>query len=91
MTVFNTGPRATTNDFRPGDVGVVGKNFGHYVENTGKDVRQFLEVFRTHRYEEVSLADWFSHLPPELLMQHLNLSRGDVEKLAKDRRGIVPV
>jgi oxalate decarboxylase len=91
MTVFNTGPKATTNDFRPGDVGVVRKNFGHYVENTGKDVMQFLEVFRTRKYEEVSLADWFSHLPPELLMQHLNLTREDVEKLAKDRRGIVPV
>lgn len=91
MTVFNTGPKATTNDFRPGDVGVVRKNFGHYVENTGSDVMQFLEVFRTSRYEEVSLADWFSHLPPELLMQHLNLTRSDVEKLPKSRRGIVPV
>jgi oxalate decarboxylase len=91
MTVFNTGPKATTNDFRPGDVGVIRKNLGHYVENTGSDVMQFLEVFRTHRYEEVSLADWFSHLPPDLLMQHLNLTREDLEKLPKGRRGIVPV
>ena len=91
MTVFNTGPKATTNDFRPGDVGVIRKNLGHYVENTGSDVMQFLEVFRTHKYEEVSLADWFGHLPPELLAQHLNLTRGDVEKLPKGRRGSVPV
>lgn len=91
MTVFNTGRKATTNDFRPGDVGVIRKNLGHYVENTGSDVMQFLEVFHTHRYEEVSLADWFGHLPPELLMQHLNLTREDVEKLPRDRRGIVPV
>jgi len=28
-----------------------------YVENTGSDVLQFLEVFRASRYEEVSLAD----------------------------------
>ncbi len=91
MTVFNTGPKATTNDFRPGDVGVIRKNLGHYVENTGSDVMQFLEVFRTHKYEEVSLADWFGHLPPELLAQHFNLTRGDVEKLPKGRRGSVPV
>ncbi|MET4247270.1 cupin domain-containing protein [Bradyrhizobium sp. LA6.7] len=91
MTVFNTGPKATTNDFRPGDVGVVRKNLGHYVENTGTDVLQFLEVFRTSRYEEVSLAEWFGHLPPELLMQHLNLTREDLKKLPRDRRGIVPV
>ncbi|WP_247483311.1 cupin domain-containing protein [Bradyrhizobium sp. 15] len=91
MTVFNTGPKATTNDFRPGDVGVVRKNLGHYVENTGPDVLQFLEVFRTSRYEEVSLAEWFGHLPPELLMQHLNVTREDVKKLPRDRRGVVPV
>jgi oxalate decarboxylase len=91
MTVFNTGPKATTNDFRPGDVGVIRKNLGHYVENTGSDVMQFLELFRTDRYEEVSLADWFSRLPPKLLMQHLNLTPDEVERLAKGRRGIVPV
>jgi oxalate decarboxylase len=91
MTVFNHGPKATTTDFRPGDVGVVRKNLGHYVENTGSDVLQFLEVFRANRYEEVSLAEWFGHLPPELLMQHLNLTPRDLEKLSRDRRGIVPV
>ena len=84
-------PKATTTDFRPGDVGVVGKSLGHYVENTGSDVLQFLEVFRASRYEEVSLAEWLGHLPPELVMQHLNLTREDLEKLPRGRRGIVPV
>lgn len=91
MTVFNTGPKATTNDFRPGDVGVIRKNLGHYVENTGTDVMQFVEIFRSHTYEEVSLANWFSHLPSDLLMQHLNLTSDDVARLAKGSRGIVPV
>jgi oxalate decarboxylase len=91
MTVFNTGPKATTTDFRAGDVGVVRKNLGHYVENTGSDVLQFIEVFRASRYEEVSLAEWLGHVPSELVMQHFNLSREDLEKLPKNRRGIVPV
>ena len=91
MTVFNTGPKATTNDFRPGDVGVVRKNFGHYVENTGDDVLQFLELFRADKVEEVSLAEWLGRTPPEMVMQHLNLGANDVEKLPKQRRGIVPV
>jgi hypothetical protein len=43
------------------------------------------------RSEEVSLADWFGHVPPELLMQHFNLSREDLKKFPKDRRGITPV
>jgi oxalate decarboxylase len=90
MTVFDHGPKATTTDFRAGDVGVVRKNLGHYVENTGKDVMQFVGVFRAPRYEEISLAQWFSHLPPELLMQHLNLTREDLEKFPKEGLGVVP-
>jgi len=90
MTVFNTGPKATTTDFRAGDVGVVRKNLGHYVENTGSDVMQFVGVFRAPRYEEISLAEWFGHLPPELLMQHLNLTRENLEKLPREGRGVVP-
>jgi oxalate decarboxylase len=90
MTVFDHGPKATTNDFRAGDVGVVRKNLGHYVENTGSDVMQFVGVFRAPRYEEVSLAEWFGHVPPELLMQHFNLTREDLEKFPKEGRGVVP-
>ncbi|MGA7325636.1 MAG: cupin domain-containing protein [Rhodomicrobium sp.] len=90
MTVFNTGPKATTTDFRAGDVGVVRKNLGHYVENTGSDVMQFVGVFRAPRYEEVSLAEWLGHVPPGLVMQHFNLTREDLEKLPKGSRGVVP-
>jgi oxalate decarboxylase len=37
MTVFNTGPHANTTDFRAGDVGLVRRNCGHYLENIGDD------------------------------------------------------
>ncbi|MDM0032342.1 cupin domain-containing protein [Variovorax sp. J22P271] len=91
MTVFNTGPKATTNDFRAGDVGVVRRNLGHYVENTGDDVLQFVEVFRADRYEEVSLANWLGHLPPELVMQHLNISPEALASFPRVTQGIVPI
>lgn len=91
MTVFNTGPKATTNDFRAGDVGVVRRNYGHYVENTGDDVLQFIEVFRSDRYEEVSLANWLSRLPPALVSQHLNISPEMLAKFPDGTQGIVPV
>src|ERR1700757_2933058 len=35
-TVFNTGPAAVTADFHAGDIGLIKKAFGHYLENTGK-------------------------------------------------------
>ncbi|MCW3797213.1 cupin domain-containing protein [Sphingomonas sp. BN140010] len=91
MTVFDTGPKATTTDFRAGDVGLVKRNLGHYVENTGRDVLKFMEIFRAPEYLEVSLADWLSHTPPALVMQHFNLSAEEVASLAKGNRGIVPL
>ena len=91
MTVFNTGPHATTTDFRPGDVAVVGRNLGHYVENTGDDVLQYIEVFRSDHYEEVSLAQWLGHLPPALVSQHLNIPAEVLATFPRDTQGIVPL
>lgn len=91
MTVFNTGPHANTTDFRAGDVGVVKRNFGHYVENTGDDVLQFLEVFRSDHYEEVSLANWLGHLPPQLVSAHLNIPADVLATFPRASQGIVPL
>jgi oxalate decarboxylase len=91
MTVFNTGPHANTTDFRPGDIGVVKKNLGHYVENTGDDVLQFLEVFRTDRYEEVSLANWLAHVPPSLVAAHLNIDEATLATFPREAQGITPL
>jgi oxalate decarboxylase len=91
MTVFNTGPHANTTDFRAGDVGIVRKNYGHYVENTGDDVLQFLEVFKADRYEEVSLANWLSHVPPSLVAAHLNIDEATLATFPREAQGITPL
>ena len=91
MTVFDTGPKATTNDFQAGDIGLVKRNLGHYVENVGDTVLKFVEIFRAPHYEEISLAEWLSRTPPSLVMQHFNLSADQVARLPKGRRGIVPL
>jgi oxalate decarboxylase len=90
MTVFNTGPHANTTDFRPGDVGVVKRNYGHYVENTGDDVLQFLEVFTADTYEEVSLANWLAHVPPSLVSAHLNIPEEVLATFPRGTQGITP-
>ena len=91
MTVFNTGPHANTTDFRAGDVGVVGRNLGHYVEDTGDDDLVFIETFRSDHYEEVSLANWLSHLPPKLVSAHLNIPGETLAKFPRGAQGIVPL
>jgi oxalate decarboxylase len=55
MTVFAAEGRAGTFDYRPGDVGFVPQNMGHYIENTGKATLRLLELWRADRVSDVSL------------------------------------
>jgi oxalate decarboxylase len=91
MTVFNTGPHANTTDFKAGDVGLVRRNCGHYVENTGDDDLIFIETFRSDHYEEVSLANWLSHLAPKLVSAHLNIPEETLATFPRGAQGIVPL
>jgi oxalate decarboxylase len=90
MTVFNTGPNATTMDFAAGDIGYVKRNYGHYVENTGDTDLQFIGVFRAPRYEEVSLSNWLTHTPAALVGQHLNIDRATIAKWPRNGPGVMP-
>ena len=90
VTVFNTGPAAMTADFHAGDIGYVKKALGHYVENTGNTDLVFMEVFRAERFEEVSLSDWLTHSPEEMVAETLNLDPSVIRQFPKDRPEIVP-
>lgn len=90
MTVFFTGAKARTADFNAGDVGYVPKTFGHYIENTGDTDLIFLEMFRADRFQELSLSQWLTHTPPELVIQHLGITKDVLESIPKDRPDIVP-
>jgi oxalate decarboxylase len=90
MTVFDTGPNALTTDFSPGDIGYVKRNLGHYVENVGDTDLQFVGVFRAPRYEEVSLSNWLTHTPPELVAQHLNVDESAIAKWPDNAPGVMP-
>jgi oxalate decarboxylase len=91
VTVFNTGPAATTADFHAGDIGYVQKALGHYVENTGNADLVFVEVFRAERFEEVSLSDWLAHSPTDMVAETLNLDPSVVAQFPKNRPDITPV
>jgi oxalate decarboxylase len=91
MTVFNTGPAAQTADFRAGDLGYIKKSLGHYIENTGTTDLVFMEIFRTDKYEEVSLADWLVHTPPAMVAATLNIDPAVLAKFPKTRPDVVPV
>jgi len=91
MTVFNTGPAAQTVDFNPGDIGYVQKNLGHYVKNTGTTDLIFLEIFKSDRFTEVSLAQWLANTPRQLVREHLRVDDATLDAIhkLKDRRDVV--
>jgi len=90
MTVFFNGSKARTADFNAGDVGYVPKTFGHYVENTGDTDLVFIEMFKADRYQELSLSQWVTNTPPDLITQTLGIGKEILEAIPKDRPDIVP-
>ena len=90
MTVVDTGNKARTMDFQAGDVGYVEKTLLHYIENTGDTDLIFLEMFKSSFYQDLSLSEWLTHTPPELVMAHLNIDRATLDAIPKDSFVIVP-
>ncbi len=90
MTVFFNGSKARTADFNAGDVGYVPRTLGHYVENTGDTDLIFLEMFKSDRFQELSLSEWVTHTPPELITQHVGIGKDVLDAIPKGRPEIVP-
>jgi oxalate decarboxylase len=90
MTVFATGGRARTMDFRAGDVGYVLKTLPHYVQNTGDTDLKFLEMFKSSLYQDLALSEWLTHTPPELVMAHLGIDRATLNAIPKDEVVVMP-
>ena len=89
MTVFASSGRARTFDFHAGDVGCVPFAMGHYVQNTGEEPLRFLEMFRSDRFADISLAQWLALTPPELVRAHLNVDPRTIAALPKHKPIVV--
>jgi len=90
MTVVSTGNKARTMDFQAGDVGYIQKTLLHYIENTGDTDLIFLEMFKSSYYQDLSLSEWLTHTPPELVMAHLNVDQATLDAIPKDKAVILP-
>jgi oxalate decarboxylase len=89
MTVFGANGTANTFDYQAGDVGYVPRDMGHYIENTGQTTLRFLELFRSDRYEDVSLDQWLALTPPELVLAHIDVDRRFMAALTKRKQLVV--
>ncbi len=89
MGVFAVGTRARTMAFQAGDVGYVLQSQPHYIENTGDTDLVLLEMFASDHYEDISLAEWMSHTPHQLIDQHLHVGRAMIDAIPKDEMVIL--
>jgi oxalate decarboxylase len=89
MTVFAAGGRARTMDFQRGDVGYIQQTLPHYIENTGNEDLVFLEMFRSSQYVDVSLNNWITHVPPQLVQAHLNIATATLNAIPHSEDVIV--
>jgi len=96
MTVFISGGSARTFDFCPGDVGIVPKSMGHYIENiSDTEEVEMLEIFKAPRFQDFSLEQWLGKTPSKIVAEHVfkddqKLAKGFVEGLSTEKETVKP-
>jgi oxalate decarboxylase family bicupin protein len=72
VTIFSGKGNARTFDYQAGDVGIVPKNMGHFIENLSNDEPlEMLEIFRADKFQDFSLFQWLGETPRKLVVDHL--------------------
>ncbi|THH26987.1 hypothetical protein EUX98_g7192 [Antrodiella citrinella] len=89
VTIFASSSNARTYDYQAGDIGFVPATFGHYVENTGNTTLKFLEIFKSDRFQDISLNQWLALTPPDLVKAHLQLDDATIAKLSKTKPTVI--
>jgi oxalate decarboxylase len=77
-------------DFEADDVGYVQQTLADYIENTGTDDLRFQEMFKASRCGDLSLSEWLSHTPAELVMAHLTIDKATYDAIPKEKTVIIP-
>jgi oxalate decarboxylase len=89
MTVVTTGATARTVDFNANDVGYVPSMAGHCIENTGSEDLVFLEMFKSPRFEDISLNEWIARMPDGMAQAHLKLPISVVRHAPQTKLGLL--
>jgi hypothetical protein len=72
VTIFAAEGTARTFDYQAGDVGIVPRNMGHFIENLSDDEEiEVLEIFRSDKFQDFSLFQWMGETPQRLVKEHL--------------------
>ncbi|VDC03051.1 unnamed protein product [Peniophora sp. CBMAI 1063] len=91
VTLFAAQSNSRTYDFQAGDIGYVPPAYGHYVENVGNETLHYLEIFKTDRYQDISLTQWLALTPPALVKAHLGFDDATIAHLNKTKQVVVQI
>ncbi|KUJ09736.1 Bicupin, oxalate decarboxylase/oxidase [Mollisia scopiformis] len=96
ITIFASSGMARTFNYTAGDVGIVPKSMGHYVENISEmEEVEMLEIFRAPKFEDFSLEQWLGNTPGRMVAEHLfqkhpKAGKKFVEELKAGKEAVKP-
>ncbi|CEJ57884.1 Putative Oxalate decarboxylase [Penicillium brasilianum] len=81
VTIFAAEGNARTFDYMAGDVGIVPRNMGHFIENLSEEEPlEVLELFRADKFQDFSLFQWLGETPRRMVAEHMFASDPDAAK-----------
>ncbi|KAF2424943.1 oxalate decarboxylase [Tothia fuscella] len=72
ITIFAAQGTARTFNYMAGDVTIVPRNHGHFIENlSDEEPLEVLEIFRAEKFQDFSLFQWLGETPKRMVEEHL--------------------
>ena len=90
ITVFEAPQASRTFDYAEGDVGYIPATESHYIENTGDVPVVLLECLRAPKFTDISVAQWLSLTPPQVVKDTIHLSDQVIANIPKYKQYIIP-
>jgi oxalate decarboxylase len=47
-------------------------------------------MFKSSHFQDLSLSEWLTHIPPELVMAHLNIDNATWNAIPKEEHVVMP-
>jgi oxalate decarboxylase len=88
LSVFGSHGRVKTMAYKKGMVSFIKQGYGHYIENTGTETLKLIILFNAGEYQEISLNDWLTANPAQLVEDHFGITPAQTAKLADHKKGI---
>ncbi|MDN5288136.1 MAG: oxalate decarboxylase [Mucilaginibacter sp.] len=88
LSIFGSHGRVKTMPYNKGMVGFIKQGYGHYIENNGTETLKLIILFNSPVYQELSLNDWLSSNPPQLVADHFGMTLEQASSLINHKTGI---